>query len=133
MRVLIVEDEFLLAMDAQAMVEALGHEVVGPAGSYQAALEAVDSAELALVDVRLADGYTGPDVAAWIAQNCDVTVVFVTGNPEAVYASTHAAGVLTKPYTKEQIAEALELAAACHAGRELPRTRFVTRLPITIQ
>lgn len=132
MRVLIVEDEFLLAMDVTEMVERLGHEVVGSAGNYRDALAAVDSADVALVDVRLSDGYTGPDVAARISRDHNVTVVFVTGNPEAVYGSKDAAGVLTKPYLPEHIEEALRVAAACHAGHEPPRTRFVTRLPITV-
>jgi DNA-binding LytR/AlgR family response regulator len=133
MRVLIVEDEFLLALDVSQMVEDLGHEVVGPAGSYSQAVEAIDSAEIALVDVRLSDGFTGPDIAAHLVNDHAITVVFVTGNPEAVYENPDAVGVLTKPYCAGQIAEAINLAMACHNGTEPPKTRYVKRLPITFQ
>ena len=64
-RILVVEDEFLIAMDVEDVLRALGAEVVGPFGRLEPALGAVQREDLdgAVLDVRL-DGDTIEPVAA---------------------------------------------------------------------
>ena len=67
MRILIVEDEALIAMALADGLEDAGHEVVGPAATIAEALALCDEAppppELAVLDINLRDGSSGVDVA----------------------------------------------------------------------
>ena len=111
-RILIVEDQFLIAKQLEMILVGAGHVVVGIAAT---ALDANTHAsrskpEIALVDVNLADGITGPDVAGFLARDYGV---FITANPRRLppdYAG--AAGVIEKPFTKAGIIAAVNYIAA---------------------
>ena len=110
MRVLIVEDEALLALQLEGLVEDEGHVVVGWAMSSIEAirLAAETRPDLAFVDVHLSDGPTGIDVAREVRRASDTTVVFMTANAKRIpddYAG--AAGVIAKPYTMQGVTAAL--------------------------
>ncbi|WP_280637054.1 MULTISPECIES: response regulator [unclassified Rhizobium] len=128
MNILIVEDELLIALDLESIVEDLGHTVIGPARTLDEALELAEQAEVALVDVQLADGVTGPAIAERLSSEHGVTVVFVTGNPEMVRNSRSAVGVVSKPHWPEKVSEALDYAAAIRFGKSLISPRFLMPL-----
>lgn len=110
LKVLIVEDEALLAMELESLVEEAGHSVVGWATSSSEALEMADSVEvdLAFVDVHLTDGPTGVEVARYIGDRESSMVVFLTANPKRIPAHfAGAVGVIAKPYTLNGFASAL--------------------------
>jgi CheY-like chemotaxis protein len=132
MRILIVEDEFMIAMNLASILQDLGHEVLGPARDKRDALRSVDSAKVALVDVRLADGATGPEIAEVLKTQHGVTVVFTTANPEAVLTSKAGVAVLTKPYDDRTIAEAVAYAEALHEGRQMVAPPMLTRIPVAL-
>jgi len=101
LKVLIVEDEILLAMDLEAHLEALGQDVVGVASDAAGAfdLAEAEAPDLALVDINLRDGRSGPRIASELARKHDTLVVFVTGSPEQIpsdYAG--AVGAVLKPW-----------------------------------
>lgn len=102
--VLIVEDEALLAMDLEAMVEDTGHGVVAEATclSDVAALGDELRPDIAFVDIQLARGSSGIDVARLIGQRWpDTVIVFITANPlkiPADFAGAH--GVIAKPFSR---------------------------------
>jgi DNA-binding NtrC family response regulator len=78
-RLLIVEDELLIALELQHIVEQLGGTVVGPAGSVEGALQLLSDAtpNAALLDVNLREGRVTP-----VAQACwdrSIPFVLVTG------------------------------------------------------
>jgi len=131
-KVLVVEDEYLIAISLEDMLVQLGHEVIGPASNMSEALEIAADPAVALVDVRLADGPTGPDVAAVLRQQHNIAVVFTTGNPEAVYESRDGVAVITKPYDEQAIGQAIAYARAIHEGREMPVPPRLTRIPISM-
>lgn len=83
LKILIVEDEMFLAMDLETHLEALGHRVIGIASDAQEsfALASAAAHDLALVDLNLRDGLTGPQIAAKLTRDHSTLVVFVTGNP----------------------------------------------------
>jgi DNA-binding response OmpR family regulator len=105
-RILIVEDEMLVAMDLECVLEELGHEPVGIVPDLQSAEEFFEAPlDLALVDLNLRDGCTGPEIGARLGAN-GVTVVFVTANPGMLSGNVVGAiGVITKP-TDEKIVKA---------------------------
>ena len=110
LRVLIVEDEALLLMQLELFLDDEGHVVVGTAVSSAEAMELAlrDEADLALVDIHLADGPLGCEVGRFIAQNTRAAVVFMTANPKRIPDDfSGAVGVIAKPYTHTGMKAAL--------------------------
>lgn len=118
MKAIIVEDEFLAAIHAEVALESLGVEVIGTAEDSAGALQlAQQRPQLALVDLNLRDGFTGPMVAAEFAK-AGIKVVFVTANPGELELEVKArAPVLEKPLEERLLADALvRLAITARAG-----------------
>lgn len=78
-RVLLVEDELLIGLDAKSMIETLGYEVVGPIGTLQDALEVLERGQwqAAVLDVNLGGEKVWPLAQALLRNN--VRVAFLTG------------------------------------------------------
>jgi DNA-binding response OmpR family regulator len=112
LRVLIVEDESLIALDIEAALLDDGHQVVGIATNEREALELANEAELAFVDVKLTDGLSGPLIGKKLEKGFGVTVIYVTGNPALIGENLQTFDLVTKPHTREKIIEALRLKAA---------------------
>ncbi|MDX5332390.1 MAG: response regulator, partial [Caulobacteraceae bacterium] len=101
-KVLIVEDEALLAMELGYLVQETGMVEAGHAmDSAQAVQEARrHSPDIALVDVHLADGPTGIDAAREIAGHHGAVVLFMTANVKRLPEDlAGACGVIAKPYS----------------------------------
>ena len=110
LRVLIVEDEALLAMQLDALLMDAGHEVVGWAMTADEAMEIFHHAQpdLAFVDLQLRDGPTGTEVARQIQAASTSVVVFITANSKMLPEDfAGAAGVIAKPYSMHGIEAAL--------------------------
>lgn len=122
-RVLIVEDEFLVAANLEQALEEFGYTPVGIAPDLEAALAlAAEKPDIALVDIHLRDGQTGPVIAERLAREYGVAVLFVTANPRMAM-DTRAPGVigiLGKPCNEQLIAAALDYALGAKAGIPLP-------------
>ena len=82
--VLIIEDETLIAMDLEALVEHLGHRVLGVARTHRDALTLAKAKRpgLILADIQLADGSSGLDAVNELLQSFEVPVIFITAYPE---------------------------------------------------
>jgi CheY-like chemotaxis protein len=116
-RVLIVEDEFLIALDMAETIEQLGLKVAGFASGRKHALSLAAFADIAFVDVNLSDGKTGPEIGRELAQDYGLTVIFMTANPEAVAGGIEGAlGVLTKPVMPHAIEKTIDYAVADRTG-----------------
>lgn len=116
-RVLIIEDEFLIALDVADTIENMGLKVVGLANARKHALSLAAHADIALVDVNLADGRTGPEIGRELAEQYGLTVVFMTGNPEDVADGIEGTlGVLTKPVMPEVVEKTISYAIANRLG-----------------
>ena len=96
--VLIVEDEALIAMMMEDALVARGHRVVGVADTLSSALDlaGAHAIDLALCDVRLANGDSGVDVARALAQQ-GIPVVYVSGNCPADAPHPLVIGCVNKP------------------------------------
>lgn len=128
-RILIVEDEFMVAMNLEAILEDRGHRSVGIAPDLDTALQLADEQpDLALVDINLRDGETGPIIAERLRQR-DIAVLFVTANPRMLEgASAAAIGVLTKPCEEDLILSAVDYALGARRGVPLPAPPGLTLL-----
>lgn len=119
-RLLVVEDEPLVAFDTEHFLTDAGYEIVATMDRVAQAVELIASGtalDLVLVDVSLADG-SGLDVARAAAEH-NVHVLFVTGNCP-VEAATLAAGCLAKPYAQRDLIGAIA-AIETHLDGRKPR------------
>jgi len=82
--VLIIEDETFIAMDLEALVESLGHNVIGIARTHGEAMALAKHKRpgLILADIQLADGSSGLDAVNELLGSFEVPVVFITAYPE---------------------------------------------------
>jgi CheY-like chemotaxis protein len=77
-KVLVVEDEGLIALDIASRLEALGHEVIATVGTAEEAIEKAAEADIVLMDIRLDGPADGIEAAAEIRDRFHVPVVFLT-------------------------------------------------------
>lgn len=116
-RVLIVEDEFLIALDIAETIEDMGLTVTGFASGRDHALALAPHADIAFVDVNLSDGATGPSIGEELAERFGITVVFMTANPEQLKGhSAQTLGVLTKPVMPHILQDTVAYAVANRLG-----------------
>jgi len=109
-RVLVVEDEPLVALDIVAALEGAGADVVGSAGTAKEALHIIDNTLLdaALLDANLRGHPVGEIAAALAARN--VPFLFVTGyGRESLPQAFAKTAVLSKPFRQEQLIAAVRL------------------------
>lgn len=99
-RIMVVEDEPLVAFDNESMLQDAGYVVVATVDNYVDAAEAMarDALDLILTDISLAGEGSGLDVAK-AASALGIPVLFVTGNCTAE-AKALAVGCLAKPYSE---------------------------------
>ncbi|TKA95794.1 response regulator [Cereibacter changlensis] len=97
LRVLIVEDEFLIALDLQDQIEVLGHRVTGVARDVESCKQAAsrERPDLALMDLRLAGGSSGVQASRWLHDVLSVRCIFISGNLDD---GTRQALAVVKPF-----------------------------------
>lgn len=108
-QILIVEDDFLIALAIQEIVELAGFEVVGPYRRLTSAWDVARRLELsaAFLDIRIEGGTVFPVANA--LQNRGIPFAFVTGNPELITAKIYPeAPVINKPFVPEDVEKALQ-------------------------
>ena len=111
-RVLVVEDEILVAMEIENIVEDMGHLPIGVAQDSTRARELAKDAELAFVDLNLVDGPTGIELGRELAHK-GVTVLYMTANPGQLGDGVPGAiGVLPKPVNDQDLKQALDYCVA---------------------
>lgn len=119
-RILIVEDEMLVAMELEAILAERGFDPVGIAPDLSTAADYFDqSLDLALVDLNLRDGLTGPEIGKLLGAK-GVTVLFLTANPGLLGEGiAGAVGVLTKPTDSDTVEQAVDYALGVRGGRAI--------------
>ena len=113
-RIILVEDETLIAKDEQNMLETLGYEVVGTAST---GLEAIEKAlslkpDLILMDIRLKGEMDGIDAACKILEQFHVPIIFLTGHSDDETLQRakkiQPDGCLSKPFEMNALRSAIE-------------------------
>jgi DNA-binding NtrC family response regulator len=110
-RILIVEDEWLIARDHVSILTAAGHIVVGPAATVAKAMALLNAEQ---VDIGLLDFQLGTETSALIAQRLvqnDIPFIVVTGHAGSDFSPEFATGlIVAKPATPNQLLSAVEQA-----------------------
>lgn len=123
-RVLVVEDEAIVAMDLQSRVEALGHTVVGTAASVEAALRRAGETrpQLTLMDIQLKGPGDGIGAAEEIRRRHNCPVVFLSAFTDsdtiAKATATEPFGYLVKPIDDRELDLAIRVALRRHAAEQ---------------
>lgn len=110
-RVLIIEDEPIIAMDIESIVRDLGHEITGIAVTRDEAraLAQSDRPGLVLADIQLADGSSGIDAVKDILGEFSVPVIFITAFPERLLTGSRPEPtfLITKPFQRSTVKAAI--------------------------
>lgn len=114
-KVMIIEDEAIIAMDIASIVQDDGHAITGIARTRAEAVKLAISnpPDLILADIQLADNSSGIDaVNDILAQFDDIPVIFITAFPERLLtgARPEPAFLITKPFSEDQVRSAVSQA-----------------------
>jgi CheY-like chemotaxis protein len=117
-RILVVEDEFLIAEAIEEWLSRAGAEVVGPVPSVKQALEIIEARvnglDAAVLDVNLGKGATVYPVADRLNE-LGVSYLFATGDVRIIDDPTHRERPrLDKPITRAQLLGSVEKLLAAH-------------------
>lgn len=114
LRVMIVEDEAIIALDVTSILEEAGYKVVGQAVSMDEALAlaAKTKPQIAIMDVSLGASGSGIEVATALGEVHQIPVLFLTGSDafrvRAMALDIQPLGYVMKPYLPEDILQALQ-------------------------
>ncbi|SLJ96406.1 response regulator [Novosphingobium mathurense] len=112
-KILIVEDEFLLALQLEDILADGGYAVLGTVPDTASLAKLGEAPDIALVDLNLRDGLTGPAIARDLAGRYGARVIYVTANPAQIdMPAATAVGVVQKPFSRQSILAAITYALA---------------------
>ena len=130
-KILIVEDEILIADTIQRYLERQGYEVVGIAISYEEAVELYQQTQpdLCLIDIRLSGQKTGIDFAHFIQKQPNPKpFIYLTSQLDKRYINmakeTFPAGYLSKPIQKASLFANIEIATHSHQTKVSKETKI---------
>lgn len=124
-RVLIVEDEILIADTIERYLRAEGYQVVGKAISYEEAIQLYlqETPDITILDIRLNGLKTGIDVAHFIQQQAvPRPFIYLTSQTDSRSfkgaIETHASGYLTKPIQKASLYATIEISMRTYQAQQ---------------
>jgi DNA-binding response OmpR family regulator len=124
LKVLIAEDDLMIADLAEEILTDKGYEVCGIARTVAeaVALAQLHKPDLAVLDLRLADGGLGTEIAAQLLPLGRLGVLYATGNiSQVVLTTADGDACLSKPYSSADLLRGLEIVAQIVAtGKALP-------------
>jgi CheY-like chemotaxis protein len=106
-KVLIIEDEPIIALDLENLVTELGHKVVAIAATKDDAVAKAKSERpgLVLADINLGEGGSGIDAVSEILASFDIPVIFITAYPEKLLTGERPEPtyLIAKPFLPETV------------------------------
>ena len=125
-RVLIIEDEWVIALDLKTLVSELGHEVIGVAPTHAKAVELAKAGNFGLVlaDIQLADGSSGIEAVTEILESFNVPVIFITAFPDRLLTGERPEPtyLITKPFLTETVKATIAQALFFHEAKSEPES-----------
>jgi DNA-binding response OmpR family regulator len=113
-RVLVVEDSYMVASTMVEAIEREGHEALGPAATAEAAMELArrERPDLVILDLKLADGDVGQELAERIVAETDAPVLICSAYGEwtlrRVEERVHPCATVAKPIDFDALRRAIE-------------------------
>src|SRR6201996_4072727 len=121
-RVLIIEDESIIALDIESLVTEMGHKVTGIATTRDDAIKMAkeQKPDIILTDIQLADGSSGIDAAVAILNDFDIPVIFITAYPERLLTGERPEPtyLITKPFSRDTVRAMIGQALFFHRSME---------------
>ncbi len=115
-KILIVEDNVIIADDMQSMLEEIGYEIVDNVIVYEQAVEVLKNnhVDLVLIDIILASDKTGIDLGKHIRDVYNIPFIFVTSNSDRATVENAKTvkpdGYLVKPFEQQDLYTSIEIA-----------------------
>ena len=115
-RILIIEDEFIIALNLQSTLQEQGYNVIGIANSYEESihLSKLHHPEIAIVDINIDGDIDGIETAGFIKDLFKTSVIFLTAYTHNDYFERakiiQPEAYLTKPFKNEDVIRAIKLA-----------------------
>lgn len=115
-KILIVEDNVIIADDMQSMLEEIGYEIVDNVIVYEQAIEVLKNnhVDLVLIDIILASDKTGIDLGKHIREKYNIPFIFVTSNSDRATVENAKTvkpdGYLVKPFEQQDLYTSIEIA-----------------------
>ena len=129
-RVLVVEDEGLIADDVARQLACLGHEAIGPASTAEEAVELASGAEIVLMDVHIDGRRDGIEAAMEIRARHHLPVIFMTAHADGSTLERAKGadpfGYIVKPLSPAALQISIEIAIARHRMERLLEEREAT-------
>ncbi len=114
-KIMVVDDEAIIAMQLEELITAMGYEVVGIASSGEEAVRMSEDLkpDLILMDIVMPGESDGIAAAKKIKEKLDVSIIFLTGYSESqlIERAKHVEpfGYIVKPFQEGQIRAAIEI------------------------
>lgn len=132
MRVLIIEDEFIIAQSIQSSLQKNGHDVCTVASTYDEALRVLDNEmpEIAIIDLKLKGSKSGIDIAEKIKLSYTLPFIFLTSSTDETLLNSlkysNPSGIIIKPFNTYELNATLSLAIfQYNKDNTLPSNDFV--------
>ena len=115
-KILVVDDEVIIADDLCATLNNLGYDTPEPALSYAQAVDFLSTAsvDLVILDINLGGKKSGIDVAEYIRQNCDTPFIFLSSHSDSktleLAKNTMPYAYLVKPFVAADVMTSIEIA-----------------------
>ena len=122
-RILVVEDESLVAMDMVDMITRMGYEALPNAMDYKEAILNIEQQlpDLVLLDINLGGSRNGIDLAEILKDKYNIPFIFITAHADkrtvGQAAATLPGGYLIKPFTANDLFVSIEVALVAFAKR----------------
>lgn len=122
-KVLIVEDEAIIADDIFDNLEELGYEVIEPANTFTEAIAKIEgnSPDIAILDIQLTGQLSGIDLAKIINEKYNFPFIFLSSNTDKITLeeakNVEPLAYLVKPFSKKELYTSIELALFNYSKR----------------
>lgn len=122
-KVLVVEDDVLLAENLCECIELLGYTTIKPANSYEMALQSIHefSPDVIVLDINIKGEKSGIDIAKHINQSLHTPFIYLTGNisDEVIQEAriTNPSSFLVKPFDIKQMKASLQIAISSQGSK----------------
>lgn len=123
-KVLVVEDEGIIAASICNVLDGLGYETMEPAVDYTEAVSFIEEEmpDIAILDIQLSGRKTGIDLAKKIREEYEFPFIFLTSNSDArtigMAKEVMPSAYLIKPFTKKELYSSIEIALYNYAKKE---------------
>lgn len=133
-RILIVEDELIIAEDIKEKIEGFGYIAVEVADNFDDAMNAIEkqNPDLILLDIGLKGSLSGIDIAKEIDLKYSIPYIFLTSNHDSktleIVKTVHPSSYLMKPYKKEELYMSIELAFQQKQSHEINEKEIIDHI-----